>query len=80
LKHLIGNLYLLPENVRKMAGKVMDATKNYDNCILNIAVAYGGRGEIVEATRKIMKKVQIGERHLEKREYQIFYCGKWQIQ
>ena len=59
--NVIGNLYLLPENVRKMAGKVMDATKNYDNRILNIAVAYGGRGEIVEATRKIMKKVQIGE-------------------
>ena len=59
--NVIGNLDLLPENVQEMAKKVMNATKSYDAYIFNIAIAYGGRDEIVEATRKIMKKVQTGK-------------------
>ncbi|RLI13630.1 di-trans,poly-cis-decaprenylcistransferase, partial [Candidatus Bathyarchaeota archaeon] len=49
----IGRLELLPENVRKLIREVEEATKHYGRHYLNIAVAYGGRAEIVDAVRKI---------------------------
>ncbi|MEM3828661.1 MAG: polyprenyl diphosphate synthase, partial [Conexivisphaerales archaeon] len=37
---------------------VEKATQNYDKHFLNIAFAYGGRAEIVDAAKKIAEKVQ----------------------
>jgi len=39
----------------------MKATDSYSNYIFNIAVAYGGRDELTEATKKIMEKVKAGK-------------------
>ena len=36
----------------------MDSTKNYDNYFFNIALAYGGREEIIHAIQKIAKDVK----------------------
>lgn len=58
---IIGNLDFLPEKVKKKAEEVMKATDGYSNYIFNIAVAYGGRDEITEATKKIMEKVKVGK-------------------
>jgi len=57
----IGRLDLLPPRVGKMLKKTEDSTREYDGFYLNIAIAYGGRAEIVDATRKIAEKVQKGE-------------------
>mgnify|MGYP002396211163 CR=1 FL=1 len=57
----IGRMDLLPENVRTLASKVEEVTKNYDKYYLNVAIAYGGRAEIVDATRKIAMEVQEGK-------------------
>jgi tritrans,polycis-undecaprenyl-diphosphate synthase [geranylgeranyl-diphosphate specific] len=40
---------------------VEESTKGYSDFYLNIALAYGGRAEIVDATREIAVKVQKGE-------------------
>jgi tritrans,polycis-undecaprenyl-diphosphate synthase [geranylgeranyl-diphosphate specific] len=53
--------YLLPPELRGMLQKIEDSTRDYDNFYLNIAMAYGGRAEIVDATRKIAEKVKIGK-------------------
>ena len=58
--NVIGNLDLLPQDVKKAAAKAMDATKNYNNYTLNLAVAYGGRQEIIDATKKIAEKARVG--------------------
>ncbi len=50
---VIGNLELLPGDVRDAANEAMEATKNYSNYFLNLAVAYGGREEIVNAVKRI---------------------------
>ncbi|MBI5347283.1 MAG: di-trans,poly-cis-decaprenylcistransferase [Candidatus Aenigmarchaeota archaeon] len=52
----IGRLNILPETLQKKLSAVEGATKNYKNHFLNIAVAYGGQQEIVDATKKIVKK------------------------
>ncbi len=55
---VIGRLDLLPENISKSAQIVMDKTKDYNNYSLNIAIAYGGREEIIQAIQKIASDVK----------------------
>ena len=57
---VIGNLDSLPEDIRKSAENIMDVTKDYDNYSFNIALAYGGREEIIHAIQKIAKDVKKG--------------------
>lgn len=56
--NIIGRLELLPEELRTSAQHIMDATKHYSKRILNIALAYGGRQEIIDALRKIAEDVK----------------------
>jgi len=58
---VIGRLNLLPERLQEMVRQVEGATKDYDSHFLNVALAYGGRAEIVDAARKIAQKVERGE-------------------
>jgi len=58
---VIGRLNLLPKRVQEMVRQVEEATKDYDGHFLNVALAYGGRAEIVDAARKIAQKVERGE-------------------
>ncbi|HDJ51187.1 MAG TPA: di-trans,poly-cis-decaprenylcistransferase [Thermoprotei archaeon] len=51
----IGKLELLPDDLRILMKKIEDLTRNYNKYRLNIAVAYGGRSEIVDAIRNIVK-------------------------
>jgi tritrans,polycis-undecaprenyl-diphosphate synthase [geranylgeranyl-diphosphate specific] len=56
----IGRLNLLPKSLQEMIRQVEEATKDYDERFLNVALAYGGRAEIVDASRKIAQKVESG--------------------
>ncbi len=57
----IGNKDKLPGHVREAIKKAEKATEDYDQFVLNIAVNYGGRKELVEATRKLCEKVEQGQ-------------------
>jgi len=69
---VIGRINLLPESLQKLIIDVEKATKDYDQHFLNIAFAYGGRAEIVDAARKIAEKVQEGEIDPKKVDEQLF--------
>ena len=56
----IGRLNQLPENLQKMITKVEEATKDYDEHFLNLAIAYGGRAEIVDAAKEIAQHIVDG--------------------
>ncbi|MEK6985666.1 MAG: polyprenyl diphosphate synthase [Candidatus Thermoplasmatota archaeon] len=56
----IGELDLLPAPVRAAAEAVMEATKGYDGYRFNVAIAYGGRQEIVEAVKAIARDAKAG--------------------
>ena len=58
---VIGRLALLPKNLQQLILEVEQATKDYDRHFLNVAIAYGGRAEIVDATKKIAQKIENGE-------------------
>lgn len=50
----IGRLELLPESLRKEIKVLEEATADYDELQLNIAMAYGGREEIADAVRRLL--------------------------
>ncbi len=54
----IGDLDLLPPNVREAAQHVMDVTRTYEGYTFNVAIAYGGRAEIVDAVKRIAADVR----------------------
>ena len=56
----IGSVELLPEFLRDILNKLEEATKDYDNHYLNIAIAYGGQNELVDAIKKIGSKIKEG--------------------
>lgn len=58
---VIGRTSLLPSELRSMLRELEEATKHYDQFFLNIAVAYGGRAEIVDAVKKISEGILRGE-------------------
>jgi tritrans,polycis-undecaprenyl-diphosphate synthase [geranylgeranyl-diphosphate specific] len=62
---VIGRVNLLPESLQKLIADVEKATEDYDNQFLNIAFAYGGRAEIVDAAKIIAEKVRDGELKLD---------------
>ncbi len=59
----VGRLNLLPPNVRAAIKAAEDATKHYKRHLLNLAIAYDGRSEIVDAVKKL-KKGKIDEKKL----------------
>lgn len=56
--NIIGNLDSLPKKIKQSAIYIMKETKNYNNYILNIALAYGGREELIHAIKNIAKDVK----------------------
>lgn len=58
---VIGRVNLLPEDLQEIITKLEKATTDYGNYFWNFAFAYGGRAEIVDATKTIAKKVKDGK-------------------
>ena len=57
----IGRIELLPNSIKEVLSKLDEATKDYDSHFLNIALAYGGQYELVDAVKKIGEKIKHGE-------------------
>ena len=55
-----GRLELLPAELQEGMRDVMKRTKNYSGSFLNLAIAYGGRQEILDAARKIASDAKSG--------------------
>lgn len=57
----VGRLDLFPEEVRDAIKDAEKSTEKYDKRLINIAMGYDGRVEIVDAFKKIAAKVKSGE-------------------
>jgi len=69
---VIGRVDLLPQSIQEVIHRVEETTKTYTDRFLNVALAYGGRAEIVDATKKIANKVKNGELKPEKINEKLF--------
>ncbi len=57
----IGRLELVTPRMREILVKIEEQTAGYSDHFLNIAIAYGGRAEIVDSVRSIAKLVKEGK-------------------
>ncbi|PIP35787.1 MAG: isoprenyl transferase [Desulfobacterales bacterium CG07_land_8_20_14_0_80_52_14] len=57
----VGQIDHLPADVRSTLEKVMMITQHNMGMLLNLALSYGGRAEIIRAVRDIVSKVQKNE-------------------
>ena len=56
--NFLGRLSLFPRGVREAMHKLMEATKKHKDHIVNFAMGYSGRLEIVDAIKKIFKDLK----------------------
>lgn len=59
--NIIGRIHLFPKELQDLMYGLMEKTKNYKKRIVNLAMAYGGRSEVVDAARKIAHAALKGE-------------------
>ena len=62
---ILGDITELSKGMQKSIKECMERTKNNTGVTFNIALNYGGRDEIVRATKKIAEKVKNGEINIE---------------
>ncbi|MCQ8893116.1 MAG: polyprenyl diphosphate synthase [Methanolinea sp.] len=58
---VVGDRSLLPEDLRNVIEMAEGSTREYTGYFLNVALAYGGRNEIVQAARRILEGVTRGD-------------------
>jgi len=56
--NFLGKINELPDSICKQIKEVVELTKNNTKLILNIAINYGGRAEIIDAINSITKMVR----------------------
>lgn len=61
----IGKLNIFPRNLQETIKTVESYTEDFDMHTLNLAIAYDGRTEIIDVTKKIAKRIKKGELNLE---------------
>jgi tritrans,polycis-undecaprenyl-diphosphate synthase [geranylgeranyl-diphosphate specific] len=69
---VLGQTSILPEKVQKAIAHAEERTKDYDRYKLNLAIAYGGREEILQAIKEISERVKKGELKVEDIDENVF--------
>lgn len=62
---MAGDKSALSEELQQEITYIEEATKNNDGLTINLAINYGGRAEIINATKNIAEKVKNGEISIE---------------
>lgn len=57
----VGDVDRLPDRVQEALRDAERETKDYSDYVLNLAVGYGGRNELLHATHRIMERVEDGD-------------------
>lgn len=73
----IGRLEDLPLDVQKTLRETMEKTRHGDGMILNLALSYGGRSEILHAVQGILSDLQKGKIKAEEITVQRFHEYLW---
>ena len=70
--NVLGDFAGLPEIVRRHLERVMEETRENRKMVLNLALNYGGRSEIVHAARRVAEQVKAGKLKLSQLNEEIF--------
>jgi len=75
--NFLGRIDLLPKDLQKRIKGVSELTKKYSKQKVNLAIAYGGRQEILDALRRIAMDVERGEIKTNKINESLFRQYLW---
>ncbi|KXG75785.1 isoprenyl transferase [Thermotalea metallivorans] len=70
--NVIGDIQGLPENARQEVEAAVARTENNDGLVVNIALNYGGRAEIIQAVKEISRRAKRNELDIEAIDEEIF--------
>jgi len=63
--NVIGRIWMFPKDIQEKMHEIMEKTKNYSDHIVNFAMAYGGREEVMDAVKKISEQIKQGKLSVE---------------
>ena len=72
-----GDLDRLPEPARRALREAIDALAHNTGLVLNLALAYGGRQEILRAAADVARRAAAGELDLDRLTEEEFAAGLW---
>jgi tritrans,polycis-undecaprenyl-diphosphate synthase [geranylgeranyl-diphosphate specific] len=70
--NFIGRIWMFPDEVSDRMKRLMAMTAEYSDNIVNFAMAYGGRAEIIDATRKIAEQIKDGSLDVDSINEEVF--------
>lgn len=70
--NFIGRIKMFPKGVYESMVNLMEFTKHNKNYIVNFAMAYGGRAEVIDAAKKIAKMVKDGKLSINQINEEVF--------
>ena len=63
--NFIGRIWMFPKEIQEKMNYLMEKTRHYNNYIINFAMAYGGREEVIDATKKILEQIEQGKLNID---------------
>jgi len=70
--NFIGRIWKFPPAVKDRMQELMDMTRNHSGFIVNLAMAYGGREEVIDAAARIAEQVKDGKLSVEDINEEVF--------
>jgi tritrans,polycis-undecaprenyl-diphosphate synthase [geranylgeranyl-diphosphate specific] len=70
--NVIGRIEMFPEEVKRRIYEIMELTKTHTQYVINFAMAYGGREEVIDAAIKIADKIKKGKLDINKINEEVF--------
>jgi len=70
--NFIGRLWKFPKEVQDSMNTLMDKTKDYGEYVINFAMGYGGREEVIDAVKKLASEVKEGKVDIENINEEVF--------
>ena len=73
----IGKIELFDSEIQRLVKDLEEMTKDYNNYTINYAVAYGGREEIIDVTKKVAEQVKAGKLDINDIDEGVFKRNLW---
>ena len=68
----IGRIWMFPKDIQELINRLMEKTKKHNKYKINIAMAYSGRAEIIDAVKKLSQDIKNGKLSIEDLNEKVF--------
>ena len=68
----IGRIWMFPKDLQELMNRLMEKTKKHNKYKINIAMAYSGRAEIIDAVKKLSQDIKNGKLSIEDLNEKVF--------